>query len=183
MRTGEVGSSALQRIVELAHEVRVVLASEPWETFGIIAFRAAAVAGRAALGIQTDAMVQRAGISRCAGSCTLKCGYITGHVGNVLGKDQVWKVCEVLHAHVPAFVVTVVDQLPGDDVEVLTGNGRHAAVDLAGAVRPVTASTGLEQDFAVGSVDGGVQHRLVFILAFGGCCYWRAKLERQQRAE
>src|ERR1700733_109220 len=58
----------------------------------------------------------------------------------------------MLHSHVPAFVVAVVDQLPGYHPIVLASNCRDDAIADAGAVGPVAGSATRKELFAVHDV-------------------------------
>src|SRR6185503_5098302 len=70
---------------------------------------------------------------------------VGGHVGQVLGAGQVMPISEILHALVPALVVSKVRQLLEQDAAVLPGDGGYFSIFRAATVRPVAGRAGLIQ--------------------------------------
>src|ERR1700686_2802018 len=85
-------------------------------------------------------------------------------IGNILGAAQVMLVGEMLHAQVPALIVSIVDELVREDAKMLRGNRRYRAIACSRAVSPVTGWTGLKQLLAAYQICLAAQNRVVLLL-------------------
>jgi len=76
-------------------------------------------------------------------------------------------VRKVLHANVPASIVSIIDELLPQDRQVLRADARHLSVGGTAAIRPVAGSTGVEKLRTVIEVRRAALHLSELLLCSG----------------
>lgn len=71
---------------------------------------------------------------------------------------------KMLHAQIPAPVVSKIYELADDDVKMLTCNGRYAPIGHPCALHAVAGGTGLKQRLSVHEIGLAAQHPVVLHL-------------------
>src|SRR5690606_14389391 len=123
-------------------QILVVLSGEPRHAFGSVALSRRAVTRLAEAEVHAGAVPHLHPVTHGSRTPPLQTAQVTCDVRNVLCRLQAVSVGIGCHADVRPLAVAIVDELPREDGEVLTGKRRHEAILISTPLRTVAAGAG-----------------------------------------
>ena len=144
VRRGKVRPPAIHGVVELAPQVFVVLPGHPRYRVRVIACGTRSVTRAAAFRVQRRSGVDILAASLPRGSTRLELMNVGRDVRDRLRIAEMMIVREMLHAQVPAAIVSIVEELFLHHRHVLPADPRHLSIARPAAIGAVAGGAGLE---------------------------------------
>lgn len=164
---GEAGPAAVDRIINLAAQILIVLSGDAGHGVSGITLPRCPVTRFTESKVDARAARHELTAADAGWRWIVELADVTRHVSDSLGIREAMPVGEVLHQDVPTLTVTEGHKLSHDHTEILAANARHLAVDLPAALRAVASRAGREIARAVLEIRRHL-HRAEELLIRGG---------------
>ena len=135
----EVWTAPIHRVIDLAAKVFVVLSGEAGYGFRRITLRDDSMASPTQARIGVGTLADEAAISVADRKVPIEVADTGGHISDRLRIRQIVAIRDVLHAQIPASIVSVVDELFPENRGVLAGDARPLSVQRASPVGSVAS--------------------------------------------